>query len=127
MRLMRTMNRIPAATRPTSIARMRSKRIVTTMVRTRMNASDFVERRMVRRAWDSTMRAATTTRMPASAASGTADASGAASETIARTISPCEMAARRVRAPERTLTAVRASAAVAGIPPITAAPRFAMP
>ena len=82
-----------------------------------MRASERVERRRATRAPASTMRTQVAKRTPASAARGMVDTSGAARKTSASSTSEWVMAARRDVAPARTLTAVRAIAAVAGHAP----------
>lgn len=64
---------------------------------------------------------------PASAASGIFDTSGAAANTITASTAACDKDASREEAPLRTLTAVRAIAAVAGTPPNNGAAKFASP
>ncbi len=64
---------------------------------------------------------------PASATSGISPTQRAASSTTTSSTTACTTAASREDAPERTFTAVRAIAAVAGIPPNSGAPRLARP
>ena len=70
---------------------------------------------------------AVATRTPASAASGIAPTHCDASRTTASRTSDWVTAASRERAPDRTLTAVRAIAAVAGMPPNMGVTMFATP
>ena len=70
-----------------------------------------------RRADSSTIRTAVTISTPASAASGMSATTGDSGEHDRARTTPWTIAATRVRAPARTLTAVRAIAPVAGIPP----------
>ena len=96
---------------------------VTTMTR----ASAGVDRRTDRATRRSIIRTAVTMSTPASAASGmTATSPPPATTTTMRT-SEWTMAETRVRAPARTLTAVRAMAPVAGIPPNAPDAMFARP
>ena len=60
---------------------------------------------------------ATNSRMPASTASGTCCASGAATSTTTSSVSACTMPATGECAPARTLVTVRAMVPVAGMPP----------
>ncbi len=70
---------------------------------------------------------ATNIRMPASAASGTCTASGAASSTTASSVSACTMPAMGEAAPARTLVMVRAMVPVAGMPPKKGTTKLATP
>ena len=60
---------------------------------------------------------ATNSKMPASTASGMCSASGAATSTIASSVSACTMPATGDVAPARMLVTVRAMVPVAGMPP----------
>ena len=84
-------------------------------------------RRTMRTPWTSTMRTAVTMSTPASAASGMRATSAPPRYATARSSNAWVIDARRVRPPERTFTAVRAMAPVAGIPPKRGAIRFARP
>ena len=70
---------------------------------------------------------ATIARRPASAGSGMKTASGAATSIAISTNPACAIPAIGVRAPERTLVAVRAIVPVTQKPPKIAAPIFATP
>mmetsp|Transcript_7068 Transcript_7068/g.30132 ORF Transcript_7068/g.30132 Transcript_7068/m.30132 type:complete len:255 (+) Transcript_7068:2592-3356(+) len=70
---------------------------------------------------------ATTSRMPAKAASGTCTASGAASSSTSSSAAACTMPATGLVAPARMLVTVRAMVPVAGRPPNNGAARLAMP
>ncbi len=70
---------------------------------------------------------ATKSRMPASTASGTSDASGAASRMIASSVSAWTIPATGETAPARTFVTVRAIVPVAGMPPKKGATMFAIP
>ncbi len=69
----------------------------------------------------------TNSRMPASAASGTLAASGAAASTTTSSVAECTMPATGLVAPERTLVTVRAMVPVAGMPPKAGATMLATP
>ncbi|MNK63371.1 hypothetical protein D3C87_825860 [compost metagenome] len=69
----------------------------------------------------------TNTRMPASTASGTWRASGAASSTTTSSVTACTMPAIGELPPERMLVTVRAMVPVAGMPPKKGVTRLAMP
>ena len=74
------------------------------------------------------MRTAVTISTPASAASGMLGHERAGEQHHATSsVSECTTAARRVRAPARTLTAVRAMAPVAGMPPNSGEATLARP
>ena len=90
-------------------------------------ASLRVARSTARTLCGSTMRTAVTISTPASAASGIFDTSDPPRYTTATRTSACTTAATRVRAPARTLTAVRAIAPVAGMPPNNGDARLARP
>ena len=96
---------------------MRSTETVTTAVTTNAAASARVERRIDRAVATCTMRTAVTISTPDSAARGMWATGPATTRTTASSTAACATAATRVRAPERTLTAVRAIAPVAGMPP----------
>lgn len=96
---------------------MRSTLTVTSAVITNTTASDLVEPSTARTVDGSIMRHEVTISTPASAASGMCETTVAPTSTIASKSRPCTIAATRVRAPARMLTAVRAMAPVAGRPP----------
>ena len=89
--------------------------------------NERVERTTARTVGIDTIRTAVTMSTPDRAASGMPDTTVAASETTASSTSECVIAASRVRPPERTLTAVRAIAPVAGMPPKSPEARDASP
>ena len=91
--------------------------MVAAAVSTMTSASDRVDRRIDIAERRSIMRTAVTMSTPARAASGITATTAPASRTISRMRIEWTMAATRVRAPARTLTAVRAIAPVAGMPP----------
>ena len=95
---------------------------------TRTAASPRVERSRAPRLDTSTIWMAVASRTPASAASGM-QATHCDATRIDDAAAPRDWvtAASRERAPERTLTAVRAMAAVAGMPPNSGTTRLAMP
>ena len=70
---------------------------------------------------------ATNIRMAASAASGTFMARGAATSTMANSVSACTMPATGLVAPLLMLVTVRAIVPVAGMPPKNGATKFATP
>ena len=70
---------------------------------------------------------ATKSSTPASTASGTCTASGAATRTIASSVAAWTMPATGLVAPARTLVTVRAIVPVAGMPPKNGATMLAMP
>ncbi len=92
-----------------------------------MSASVRVDRINVRIDPASTIRIHVANRTPARAASGMSDTRGAAAKTTATSTSEWVTAASRELAPARTLTAVRAIAAVAATPPNTGTTRLASP
>ena len=102
---------------PISTASIRSKHTVTTAVSTNVNASERVERRILRTVLAEIIRNDVTISTPANADNGIRATGPVARYTTASNSSECTMADTRVRAPERTLTAVRAIAPVAGMPP----------
>ena len=65
--------------------------------------------------------------MPASTASGTCEASGAAASTMAKSVTEWTMPATGVAAPARTLVTVRAIVPVAGMPPKNGVTMLATP
>ena len=73
------------------------------------------------------MRHAVTINTPASAASGISATSDPPRYTTPISTTACVIAARRVRPPERTFTAVRAIVPVAGMPPNNGVTRLASP
>ena len=92
-----------------------------------MMASLRVERMSARMELVSTILTVVANSTPASAASGIFETIGAAAKTAISSTIECEAAARRELAPARTFTAVRAMAAVAGMPPKIGAARLASP
>ncbi len=101
--------------------------MVAAAVMTSTAASPRVARRSALRLETSTIWMAVATRTPASAASGIQATHCDASRITRSSAADWVTAASRERAPDRTLTAVRAMAAVAGIPPKNGTARFAMP
>jgi hypothetical protein len=96
-------------------------------VRTRISASARVAATIARSELTSIIRTVVANRTPAKAASGICETSGATvSTTTSRTTAWVSAASFEV-APARTFTAVRAIAAVPGIPPNNGAARFARP
>lgn len=73
------------------------------------------------------MRTAVSSSTPPSAASGMRPTGPEATSTTASSTSACTTEARRLRAPERMFTEVRAIAPVAGMPPMRIAPIEATP
>jgi len=108
-------------------ATMRSTEIVTIAVITKASASARVDRRMLRTVAACTIRTAVTMSTPERAASGMRPTGCAATSTTSSSTSACTTDASRVLAPERTLTAVRAIAPVAGMPPNSPAATEASP
>ncbi len=117
----------PATTSPRRTAVTRSTRTVATAVTASTAASPRVERARARRLDTRTMCTAVATSTPARAARGISETQRAASSTTSSRKAAWVSAAHREVAPERTLTAVRAMAAVAGIPPNSGAARLASP
>ena len=107
----------PATARPSSMATMRLTATVATAVSTSTAASDRVERSTDHTFDGSTIRTAVTMSTPARAASGILATRDPATSTTARRVSECTTAERRVRAPARALTAVRAMARSRACPP----------
>ena len=70
---------------------------------------------------------ATNSRMPASTASGTCRANGAAARTITASVTAWTIPATGLVAPDRTLVTVRAMVPVAGMPPKNGVTKLAMP
>ena len=99
------------------MATMRLTATVATAVSTSTTASDRVDRSTDHTFDGSTIRTAVTMSTPARAASGIRATNDPATSTTARRVIECTTADRRVRAPARALTAVRAMAPVEGIPP----------
>lgn len=108
-------------------ATMRSNDTVITAVTTNASASARVERRIARTVPACTMRTAVTISTPARAASGIMPTGPEAASTTTSSTTAWKIAAMRDRPPERTFTAVRAIAPVAGMPPNSADPIEAMP
>ena len=101
--------------------------MVAPAVITSTNASERVEKSTARTLWTSTIRTAVSMSTPASAASGIRATSDPPTSTTSTRTSEWTMAETRVRAPARTLTAVRAIAPVAGMPPKSGDARLARP
>jgi hypothetical protein len=92
---------------------------VTTAVSTKVRASERVERRILPIVFAEIILNDVTMSTAASAHSGMAATGPVAKYTTHSSTSECVMAETRVRAPDRTFTAVRAIAPVAGMPPNT--------
>ncbi|MCR3750310.1 hypothetical protein LX88_004297 [Lentzea californiensis] len=105
----------------------RSSASVAIAVRASTTASERFARIRTRTEPTSTIRTAVASRTPASTASGMRPTIGAAASMIAASVTACTKAASRELAPDRTLTAVLAMAAVAGTPPNIGVMTFAMP
>ena len=101
--------------------------IVAAAVSTSTSASERVDVSTARTLCVSTIRTAVTINTPASAASGIWATTSVKHSTISSNTRACTTADSRVRAPARTLTAVRAIAPVAGIPPNKGDTRLASP
>ena len=101
--------------------------MVAPAVVTRTTASPRVDRSSADRLDTRTMCTAVAMRTPASAASGIRPTKGAATSTATSRTAACVRAASRDLAPDLTLTAVRAIAAVAGTPPKSGTTRLANP
>ncbi len=112
---------------PSSTASTRSRKTVASSVMTKVFRSARVVWKMVRNTAGFTIRSATTTRTPPSAASGIRDTTGPSASMITSSRTAWVTEASRVRPPERTLTAVRAIAPVAGNPPNRPDARLARP
>jgi hypothetical protein len=106
---------------------VRSKITVIRKVPTRIVRYGVLKWRRRANSRHSPMFQATKSRMPASAASGTYSASGAAARTTAISVSAWTMPATGERAPARTLVTVRAIVPVAGSPPKAGTTMLAMP
>ena len=117
----------PAHTTPIATATIRSNDTVITAVRRNATASERVDRSTERMVARCTIRTAVTISTPASAASGMRPTGPAATRTTRSRTAEWKSAAIRVRPPDRTLTAVRAIAPVAGIPPNRPEPIDARP
>ncbi len=107
----------PAHTTPIATATIRSNDTVITAVRMNATASERVDRSTERMVARCTIRTAVTMSTPASAASGMRADRPRGDEDDEEQDAAWKSAAIRVRPPERTFTAVRAIAPVAGIPP----------
>ena len=107
----------PATMNPRMTAVTRSRAMVAAAVMTRTAASPRVERSSALRLETSTIWMAVASRTPASAASGIQATHCDATRTTSSSASGLGDGREPGRAPERTLTAVRAIAAVAGMPP----------
>ena len=112
---------------PSTTAVARSSTTVARKVRASTKASLREARTRARRLDTSTIRTAVAMSTPASAARGIQPTTGARASTTTSSTTECTTAASRDRAPDRTLTAVRAIAAVAGMPPSSGETRLARP
>ena len=117
----------PAVTMPSTTAVARSSTTVARKVRASTKASLRETRTSARRLDTSTIRTAVAMSTPARAASGIQPTTGARASTTTSSTTECTTAASRDRAPDRTLTAVRAIAAVAGMPPSSGEAMLARP
>ena len=112
---------------PSTTAVARSSTTVARKVSPSTAASPREARARARRLDTSIIRTAVAMSTPARAASGIQATTSVRASTTTSSTSECTTAASRERAPERTLTAVRAIAAVAGMPPSSGEARFASP
>ncbi len=116
-----------ASATPTPTAITRSNTTVAAAVVSSSTASPRVERTIRATVPNSTIRTAVTIRTPASAASGIRASRPASANTETSRTTLWTTVATRVCAPARTLTAVRAIAPVAGIPPMNDTATLASP
>jgi hypothetical protein len=112
---------------PIPTAQIKSTETVIKAVVIRTNALLLVVTKASRTETGFTILAAVTIKMPASALIGICPTTGAISNTHINKSIECTIAENLVLAPERTFTAVRAIAPVAGIPPIIDATTVAKP
>ena len=124
---MRYTKKRQARTSPTSIATVRSTITVSRKVAISLVRYSMLKRRRRPNACHSPMLNATNSRMPASTASGTWTASGAATRTIRSSVAAWTMPATGETAPARTFVTVRAMVPVAGMPPKNGTTTLATP
>ncbi len=119
--------RSPASAMPTATAHTRLNRTVAARVSHMTAASARVERARASIEPTSIMRTEVAMSTPASAASGTCATSGASVSIMSASTIACVRDESRPAAPDRTFTAVRASAPEDGMPPKNGVTRFATP